>query len=85
MQLFMEIPAADTPLELLLWSDDACLMDNPVDDFLAPQRDLETRSPLREYTQELGRITDPCLLLSPSLDVLSIPDELKFIMQYRKF
>ncbi|KAJ5951945.1 fungal-specific transcription factor domain-containing protein [Penicillium vulpinum] len=82
MQFFMEIPEIHTPPELLVWSNDASLLNNYDDDLLAPQPNLCTASPPQDHCQELGRAMDYRYVLGPGLDVLSIPDELKFIMQY---
>lgn len=46
--------------------------------------DAGTESPLHANSKELDGYLDFSNILGPSIDILRIPDELKFIMQYRE-
>ncbi|KAJ5496520.1 fungal-specific transcription factor domain-containing protein [Penicillium fimorum] len=85
LQLFMEIPPAETSPDLLMWpDDDAFLIHNSPadhDHHLDCQPDLGTTS-LQDNSRVLEGSMNFGHVLGPGLDILRIPDELKFIMQY---
>lgn len=85
MQLFMEITNAETPSNPLMWSNDISLTQGVSDDLVEPQLDPDPESQLQDYSQELQTSLDFSHILGPSPDILSIPGELKFIMQYRQW
>ncbi|KAJ5689950.1 hypothetical protein N7462_004342 [Penicillium macrosclerotiorum] len=82
VQLFMEITNVETPPDSSSWPHNVSLMNLFSDDLVEPQPDPDIEPPLRSDSKELTGSLDFSYILSPSLDILNIPDELKFIMQY---
>lgn len=83
IQLFADIADLGTPSNLP-WTNDFPLINNLADDIVEHQLDPEPESPSQELESFVGSL-GLSHILGPSLDILGIPDELKFIMQYRKF
>lgn len=81
IQIFADIADLGTPSDLL-WSNDVPLINNLADDIVGPQLDPEPEYPSQDPERFVGSL-GLNHILGPSLDILGIPDELKFIMQYR--
>lgn len=85
LQLFADIADLATPSDPLIWSNDVSLMNNPSDDLVDPQLNADPESPSQDHSELFEGSLALHQILGPSLDILGIPDELKFIMQYRQF
>ncbi|CEJ59487.1 hypothetical protein PMG11_08111 [Penicillium brasilianum] len=82
VQLFADIADLATPSNPLIWSNDISLMNNVSGDLLEPQLNADAESPSWDHSEQFGGSLALNHIPEPSLDILGIPDELKFIMQY---
>ncbi|KAF3386733.1 hypothetical protein F1880_001482 [Penicillium rolfsii] len=82
IQLLADIADLGTPSDLV-WTNDVPLLNSLADDLVEPQLDSETESPPQDLEQ-FGGFLRVSNILGPSLNLLGIPDELKFIMHYRQ-
>jgi hypothetical protein len=78
----VDIADLETPSDPLIWSNDVALIDNHADDIVEHQLNSVPES-FSDHSERLGGSLGLHHILGPSLDLLEIPDELKFIMQYR--
>ncbi|KAJ5713040.1 uncharacterized protein N7483_010221 [Penicillium malachiteum] len=84
LQLFVGIPENHASPGLLTWSDEFALVDIFPEDITEPQLSLAITPPPQDQYKDLGGSLSFYNTLGSSLDCISIPDELKFIMQYRE-
>jgi hypothetical protein len=85
VQLFADITDLATPPDPLIWSNDVSLMNNLFGDLVDPQLNADAESPSWDHSEQFGGSLALHHIPEPSLDILGIPNELKFIMQYRQF
>ncbi|KAJ5623182.1 hypothetical protein N7490_011787 [Penicillium lividum] len=84
MALFLELDNVNTAPDPLIWSNDVSFMADFSDGLAEPEPDANIEPPFQDHSKEPPSILAFRHILGPSLDILSIPDELKFIMQYRQ-
>jgi hypothetical protein len=84
MQVFLDTTDVEALPDPFIWSNDGLPVNNFANDLLELQPDRDAESLSQDHCQSGKGPFDFTHILEPSLDVLSIPDELKFIMQYRQ-
>ncbi|KAJ6037172.1 hypothetical protein N7540_001451 [Penicillium herquei] len=84
LQLFLGAPENHATPELLTWSDDLPLVDIFPEDIIEPQLSLGITPPPQDQYKDLAGSLSFHNTLGSSLGCISIPNELKFIMQYRE-